>query len=244
MQPKRRWLLPAQQPRLAESLAAALRIGLPAAKTLVHRGLADPDAARRFLAPSLEDLHDPMTMRDMPQAIERLLRAIHEHEKILIYGDYDVDGTTSVVLLTKAIELAGGKADYHVPHRLKDGYGMRSEVVEAAAAAGVKLVISVDTGIRAAEVVARANELGIDVIVTDHHLPEAALPPALAVLNPNQPDCPYPEKNLCGAGVAFKLAQALFGTLEWPDHKVRRMTESLMKMAAIATVADVVPLTG
>ncbi len=248
METKRRWLLPAHHPRLAESLSAALRIGLPAAKTLVNRGLAAPDAARRFLAPSLEDLHDPMTMRDMPQAVERLLRAIRSHEKILIYGDYDVDGTSSVVLLTKAIELAGGAADYHVPHRLKDGYGMRAEVVEAAAEQGVKLIVSVDTGIRAAEVVRRANQLGIDVIVTDHHLPEIELPPAVAVLNPNRPDCAYPEKNLCGAGVAFKLAQALVGALAgargWPAGKVRRICESLLKLAAIATVADVVPLTG
>ncbi len=244
MQLKRRWLLPAHHPRLAESLSAALHIGLPAAKTLVNRGLADPDAARRFLTPSLEDLHDPLTMRDMPQAVERLLRAIRLHEKILIYGDYDVDGTSSVVLLTKAIELAGGAADYHVPHRLKDGYGMRAEVVEAAAEQGVKLIVSVDTGIRAAEVVRRANQLGIDVIVTDHHLPEIELPPAVAVLNPNRPDCAYPEKNLCGAGVAFKLAQALVSAQGWSADRVRRVCESLLKLAAIATVADVVPLTG
>jgi single-stranded-DNA-specific exonuclease len=244
MQLKRRWLLPGYHARVAESLASALRIGLPASKTLVNRGLADPDAARRFLAPSLEDLHDPMTMRDMPQAVERLLRAIHEHEKILLYGDYDVDGTSSVVLLTKAIELAGGAADYHVPHRLKDGYGMRAEVVEAAAERGVKLIVSVDTGIRAAQVVRRANQMGIDVIVTDHHLPEIELPPAVAVLNPNRPDCSYVEKNLCGAGVAFKLAQALVAAQGWPADKVRRICESLLKLAAIATVADVVPLTG
>ena len=244
MPPKRRWILPAHHPGLAESLATALRIGPLAAKTLVNRGLADPDAARRFLAPSLEDLHDPMTMRDMPEAVERLLRAIQAHEKILIYGDYDVDGTSSVVLLTKAIELAGGAADYHVPHRLKDGYGMRAEVVEAAAEQGVKLIVSVDTGIRAAEVVRRANQLGIDVIVTDHHLPEIDLPPAVAVLNPNRPDCAYPEKNLCGAGVAFKLAQALVSAQGWSADRARRVCESLLKVAAIATVADVVPLTG
>jgi single-stranded-DNA-specific exonuclease len=244
MQVKRRWILPAHNPHLAEVLGAALRIGPPAARTLVNRGLADPAAARRFLAPSLDDLHDPLTMRDMPQAVERLLRAIRLHEKILIYGDYDVDGTSSVVLLTKAIELAGGAADYHVPNRLKDGYGMRAEVVEAAAGQGVKLIVSVDTGIRAAQVVARANELGIDVIVTDHHLPETGLPPAVAVLNPNRPDCGYGEKNLCGAGVAFKLAQALVNAQGWSAGRVRRVCESLLKIAAIATVADVVPLTG
>jgi single-stranded-DNA-specific exonuclease len=240
----RRWILPAHDARLAETLCAALQIGPLAAKTLVNRGLAEPDAARRFLAPSLEDLHDPLTMRDMPQAVERLLRAIRSREKILLYGDYDVDGTSAVVLLTKAIELTGGAADYHVPHRLKDGYGMRAEVVEAAAEQGVKLIVSVDTGIRAAQVVSRANQLGIDVIVTDHHLPESELPPAVAVLNPNRPDCEYAEKNLCGAGVAFKLAQALVGAQGWPADRVRRVCESLLKIAAIATVADVVPLTG
>jgi single-stranded-DNA-specific exonuclease len=242
--PASRWLIPAPQPDAVCRLAAALGIALPAAKVLVRRGLADSDAARRFLHPALDDLLDPYLMLGMQPAIERLRRAIQNGEKILIYGDYDVDGTTSVVLLTKAVQLAGGAAGYHVPHRLKEGYGMRPEVVETAAAQGVTLMISVDTGIRAAEVVTRANELGIDTIVTDHHLPDSALPPAVAVLNPNQHDCRYPEKNLCGAAVAFKLAQALLATLGWPDSKLRRVTESFLKMVAIATVADVVPLTG
>jgi single-stranded-DNA-specific exonuclease len=238
-----RWILPSEIVAPAV-LARELGIATPAAKVLAHRGLSDPAAARRFLNPSLDDLLDPYAMRDMAEAIERIRRAIADKEKILIYGDYDVDGTTSVVLLTKAIELAGGAAEYHVPHRLKDGYGMRPEVVETMAADGVQLIVSVDTGIRAAEVVKRATELGIDVIITDHHLPESELPPALAVLNPNRPDCGYPEKNLCGAGVAFKLVQALLSTLGWPDTKVRRVIESFLKLAAIATVADVVPLTG
>jgi single-stranded-DNA-specific exonuclease len=239
-----RWILPAPDPDAVDSLSAALGIGPPAAKVLVQRGLGDPAAARRFLHPSFEELHDPLALRDMPAAIERITRAISGREKILIYGDYDVDGTMSVILLTKVIELAGGVAVYHVPHRLKDGYGMRSEVVEAAAEQGVHLIISVDTGIRAAEVVRRANELAIDVIVTDHHLPESELPPALAVLNPNRPDCPYPEKNLCGAGVAFKVIQALLPALGWPAQKTRRVCESFLKLVALATVADVVPLTG
>jgi single-stranded-DNA-specific exonuclease len=239
-----RWALPEPREEDARALAAALGVGPLAAKVLLHRGLGEPEAARRFLRPAFEELHDPFLLRDMSVAVERLLSAIRTQEKILIYGDYDVDGTSSVVLLTKAIELAGGAASYHVPHRLKDGYGMRSEVVEEAAAQGVKLIVSVDTGIRAAEVVRRARELAIDVIVTDHHLPEAELPPALAVLNPNRPDCGYPEKNLCGAGVAFKLVQGLMRALEWPGDKARRVGESFLKIAAIATVADVVPLTG
>ena len=240
---RQRWVLSA--PDADEvSLAGALGVTPLTARILTSRGLSDPAAARHFLNPAFEDLHDPLLMLGMAAAVERLERAVHAHEKILIYGDYDVDGTTSVVILTKAIEIAGGSASYHIPHRLKDGYGMRSEVVESAAAAGVGLIVSVDTGIRAAEVVRRANELGIDVIVTDHHLPESELPPALAVLNPNQPECPYPEKNLCGAGVAFKLVQALLGRQGWPAAKLRAYAESFLKLAAIATVADVVPLTG
>jgi single-stranded-DNA-specific exonuclease len=239
-----RWAIPTLDTHQVESLCATLRLGAPAAKVLVHRGLGDAARARRFLAPSLDELHDPFALRDMQRALDRLQKAIRGGERILIYGDYDVDGTTSVVILTKAIELAGGTAAYHVPHRLRDGYGMRPEVVERAAADGVRLIISVDTGIRAAEVVARANEMGIDVIVTDHHLPDAELPPAWAVLNPNRPDCTYPEKNLCGAGVAFKLVQALIAGLSWPAERLQRVTGSFLKMVAIATVADVVPLTG
>src|SRR5476649_1376125 len=239
-----RWLLPATDTREIEALSAALGIGAPAARVLAHRGLAAPAAARSFLHPSFDALHDPLTLRDMPAAIARIGRAIGGHEKILIYGDYDVDGTTSVVLLTKAIELAGGAAGYHVPHRLKDGYGMRTEVVEAAAEQGVTLIVSVDTGIRAAEVVRRAGELGIDVIVTDHHLPEVELPPALAIINPNRADCSYPNPNLCGAGVAFKLAHAILAGAGWPEAKLYRVLESFLKLVAIATVADMVPLTG
>ncbi|MFN0167429.1 MAG: single-stranded-DNA-specific exonuclease RecJ [Bryobacteraceae bacterium] len=228
----------------SERLAASLGIEPVTARILTGRGLAQPADARRFLAPSLDDLHDPFLMTGMRQAVDRLLLAIRLNERILIYGDYDVDGTTSIVILRKAIELAGGAADFHVPHRLRDGYGMRAEVMEHAAAAGVQLVISVDTGIRAAEAVARGMEAGIDVIVTDHHLPEAELPPALAVLNPQQPDCRYPEKNLCGVGVVFKLVQALLETRGWPKEKLRRVLESFLKLVAIGTVADVVPLTG
>ena len=239
-----RWRFPGEPGERAAGLAAALGIGLPSAKILCSRGYGDPEAARRFLDPSLENLHDPYLMAGMDAAVARIRRAIDGREGILIYGDYDVDGTTSVVVLKKAIELAGGQATFAIPHRLKDGYGMRPEVVEAAAASGVRLVISVDTGIRAGEVVRRAAELGIDVIVTDHHLPEAELPPALAVLNPNRPDCGYPERNLCGVGVAFKLVQALLGTLGWPGGKLRRVTQSFLKLVALGTVADVVPLTG
>jgi single-stranded-DNA-specific exonuclease len=239
-----RWLFPRLDRGEVETLARALGIGIPTASVLYGRGFRDAPSARRFLRPSLDDLYDPLALRGMDCALERLTRAIRNQEKILIYGDYDVDGTTSVVILKRAIELAGGAAEFHVPDRLKDGYGMRPEVVETAAARGVSLIISVDTGIRAAAVVRRAAEVAIDVIITDHHLPEAELPPALAVLNPNRPDCDYPEKNLCGVGVAFKLVQALLGRLDWPAAKLRRVLESFLKLVAIGTVADVVPLTG
>src|SRR5260221_3143412 len=181
------------------------------ARLLILRGIKTAAAARTYLKPSLEQLHSPYQMRGMTVAIERLSSAITNKEQILIYGDYDVDGTTAVVILKTAIELCGGEADFHVPHRIKEGYGIKDDVIERAAAAGVKLVISVDTGIRAFTAADTARRVGVDLIVTDHHLPEAheGVPNALAVLNPNQAGCQYPCKALCGAGVAFKVVQAL-----------------------------------
>ncbi|MBS1829869.1 MAG: single-stranded-DNA-specific exonuclease RecJ [Acidobacteria bacterium] len=237
-----RWIVPQHDAQQVRILTNALGIAAPAARVLLNRGYAEPDAARRFLRPDISDLNDPFLLADMEPAAERLRLAIERKESILLYGDYDVDGTCSIVVLGKAIELAGGTARFHIPHRLKDGYGMRSEVIDKAVAEGVSLVISVDTGIRAAAVVAHARTLGLDVIITDHHLPEEEIPPALAVLNPNRADCPYPDKNLCGAGVTFKLVQALMRKLGWPQERVRKLEESFLKIVALATVADVVPL--
>jgi len=242
--PSAQWFIPKPEAQLIAPLVSALGIQPLTARVLLSRGLADPASAQRFLAPSLDHLHDPFRLAGMREAVNRLRAAIADKEKILIYGDYDVDGTVSVVMLKKAIELAGGEVDFHVPHRLKEGYGMRSDVIERAGAMGVTLLISVDTGIRALEAVRGARERGIDVIITDHHLPEAQLPPALAVINPNRRDCSYPDKNLCGAGVTFKLVQALLTTLPWPAERTTRMLKSFLKLAALATVADVVPLTG
>ncbi len=239
-----RWLIPAADPEAAKTLATTLGVTPITAAVLISRGITDATAARRFLTPDLDHLHDPALLTGMQDALTRLKTAIQSQEKILIYGDYDVDGTVSVVILKKAIEMAGGQASFHVPHRLREGYGMRTDVIERAAAMGVSLIISVDTGIRASSVVEAARERGIDVIVTDHHLPEAELPPALAVLNPNRRDCQYPDKNLCGAGVAFKLVQALLATLGWPAEKLARVAKSFLRLVAIATVADVVPLVG
>jgi single-stranded-DNA-specific exonuclease len=218
--------------------------GSLANRVLWQRGYRDAEAARAFLAPHLDHLHDPFLLKDMDRAVERLCVAIARKEKILLYGDYDVDGTTSIVVLKKILDTVGANVDFHVPHRVIDGYGMRPEVIDRAAASGVSLVISVDTGIRANAVVDHARGIGIDVIVTDHHLPETELPPAVAIVNPSRRDCGYPDKNLCGAGVTFKLVQALLRKLEWPPDRIRRMTESLLKIVALATVADVVPLTG
>src|ERR1700688_1550828 len=214
------------------------------ADLLVARGIDEPEAAAHFLSPSLADLHDPMRMSGMKAALDRLDAAIERKEKILIYGDYDVDGTTAIVILKTAIELCGGAADFHVPHRIREGYGMRDEVIERAAADGVRLIISVDTGIRAFAAAETARRTGIDLIVTDHHLPGMdGVPQALAVVNPNQDGCDYPCKYLCGAGVAFKLAQGLMQRrLDAKDQS--RLLMSFMKVVAIATIADAVPLLG
>ncbi|MBV8551368.1 MAG: single-stranded-DNA-specific exonuclease RecJ [Acidobacteriaceae bacterium] len=244
VRPSPRWLLPHAGNGLARPLLEQ-ELGLEplVAAVLAARGYAEPEAARHFLSPQLGSLHDPLLMRDMGRAATRLMNAIQAQESILLYGDYDVDGTSSIVVLKKAIEILGGRADFHIPHRLKDGYGMRSEVIEQASADGVRLIVSVDTGIRANQVVERANTFGVDVIVTDHHLPEADLPPALAVLNPNRPDCEYPNKNLCGAGVTFKLVQALLAQSGMAETRRGALLESFLKPVAIATVADIVPLT-
>jgi single-stranded-DNA-specific exonuclease len=209
------------------------------ARLLVLRGVSDPESARRFLNPTLDQLHDPFLLADMKPAVARLRRALEQGEKILIYGDYDVDGTMAAVILLTALRGLGGQVEAFIPDRLSDGYGMRAGVVEEAAAKGVRVVISVDTGIREHDALRRARELGLDCIVTDHHLPDGALPPACAILNPHRAECGYPEKLLAGVGVAFKLVQALLG-----ERLSGRVLQSYLKVVAIGTIADVVPLLG
>jgi single-stranded-DNA-specific exonuclease len=242
--PAARWDIPQTQPLAAAALRQVLALEPLAAAVLVERGYEDPSAAHEFLNPALSALCDPMLMLDMDRAAARLLVAIQTREPILLYGDYDVDGTSSIVVLKKAIEILGGTADFHIPDRLKDGYGMRNEVIDLAAQRGVKLIVSVDTGIRAGAVVRYASALGIDTIVTDHHLPDSELPPALAVLNPNRPGCGYPNKNLCGAGVTLKLVQALLAGSGLAPARQAALLDSFLKPVAIATVADIVPLVG
>lgn len=248
-----RWALKTADEASVLTFAAALRaqtsLGLKnpelaatVARLLLTRGINGTDAAQPFLAPSLSHLHSPYLMAGMKLAIDRIEAAIDAKEIILIYGDYDVDGTTAIVILKAAIELCGGTADFHVPHRIRDGYDMRDDVIERAAAAGIKLIISVDMGIRAFAPAATAQRLGVDLIVTDHHLPgPQGVPSALAVINPNQTDCSYPCKALCGAGVAFKVAQALIAR-RMPEKDHERLLRSFTKMVAIATIADAVPL--
>jgi len=227
-----------------EALCAEAKVSPIVARLLALRGITAANAAN-FLSPSLDHLHSPYLMRGMTAAVKRLSAAIANKEGILIYGDYDVDGTTAVVILKTAIELCGGAADFHVPHRIKEGYGIKDDVIERAAAAGIKVVISVDTGIRAFQAAETARRVGIDLIVTDHHLPEAheGVPNAWAVLNPNQQGCDYPCKELCGAGVAFKIAQALFAKFKDQVDQAK-LIPSFLKMVAIATIADAVPLVG
>jgi len=183
-------------------------------------------------------------MTGLGRAVDRIDAAIERKDPILIYGDYDVDGTMAVIILKTAIELCGGTADFHVPHRIREGYDMRDDVIEGAAAAGIRLIISVDMGIRAFAPAETAHRLGVDLIVTDHHLPGSdGVPRAHAVVNPNQSGCDYPYKQLCGAGVAFKVAQGLMQR-RLPEKDQTRLLLSFMKVVAIATIADAVPLTG
>jgi len=242
-----RWVLP-QANSAAAILAQSAGLPLIVAELLVERGVHSAQEADLFLHPRIEHLLDPYAMQGMAAAVTRVQAAIASREPILIYGDYDVDGTTAIVLLKTALEMLGGTVDFHVPHRLREGYGMQEAVLAAAAGRGVRLVISVDTGIRAFAAAEAAARLGLELIITDHHLAQdvpdlPGLPNALAILNPNQPGCGYACKHLCGAGVAFKLAQALLEA--WDADRARgKILPSFLKMLAIATVADAVPLLG
>ena len=234
-----RWDTLACDAAAAERLAAELSIAPIVATLLCQRGLGDPEQARRFLNPSLEHLHDPMALADMGVAVDRILGAIARRERIAIHGDYDVDGVTSTVILRRALELLGGDVTHFIPERLRDGYGLQPASVDRLHAEGVVLIISVDCGIRGADAALRAKALGVDLIITDHHEPDAELPEALAVINPKRTDCSYPDKYLAGVGVALKLVQEL---CRRTGHEA--WLPGFIKLAAIGTLADVVPLVG
>ncbi|RZU43512.1 single-stranded-DNA-specific exonuclease RecJ [Edaphobacter modestus] len=252
---QREWAARAAEEGAIQHVMATASCPRGIAHLLVSRGFTDEAAVKSFFSPSLDDLIDPMRMLGMDAAVERIRRAVRSSEPILIYGDYDVDGTTATVLLKTAIERSATKENpaivrYHVPHRIREGYGMRTGVLADAAASGVRLVISVDTGIRAFAAASEARALGLDLIVTDHHLPDDAqgVPDALAVINPVQDGCTYPFKGLCGAAVAFKLAHAILRAACLNDHERHRLERTLipsfLKLVAIATIADSVPLEG
>jgi single-stranded-DNA-specific exonuclease len=224
---------------LVDAVARELAVSPITARLLCIRGFGEVEHARRFLSPSLADLHDPFRLTDMTPAVERILGAIARRERIAVHGDYDVDGITSTVILRRALELLGADVVHFIPERVRDGYGLQPTSLSRLHADGVRLVISVDCGIRADEAAQHAASLGLDLIITDHHEPDVALPPALAVINPKRHDCPYPDKNLAGVGVALKLVHALCirsGRASW--------LPAFVKIAAIGTLTDVVPLTG
>ncbi len=205
------WVLhPNHSPEAAAGLARALGAPLALGHALVNRGLGREDAARRFLDPSLDDLHDPAEMRDLELAAERVLGAIQREERIFVHGDYDVDGITSTFLLYSALEELSARVEYRIPHRIRDGYGLTVEAIDEAKRRGCTLVVTVDCGITAVEAVAHARTLGIDTVITDHHEPPAQLPDAVAIVNPLRPGCGYPFKSLAGVGVTFKLVERLF----------------------------------
>jgi single-stranded-DNA-specific exonuclease len=237
---RRVWVdVPSDEARVART-AAALDLPAVIARLLCQRGLEEPELAQRFLSPALDQLHDPFRLAGMREAVDRVLAAVAQRERVVIHGDYDVDGITSTVMVRRAIELLGGVVDHFVPDRHRDGYGLQSTTIERLHAAGARVILSVDCGIRAHEAATRARDLGVDLIITDHHEPGETLPPAFVVINPKRSDCVYPEKMLAGVGVALKLVQALLAA----SGRGSDTLPHFLKIAAIGTLADVVPLVG
>ena len=239
--PAKRWIISKHDAAAVNSLAAELNVPPLTAALLISRGHGDGQKAYTFLNPSKDHLHEPFLLKGMRKAVERIQQAIELKQKILVWGDYDVDGTTGTVLLRKVFSQLGGESGFHVPNRFTEGYGINTPTLEQAKADGYSLVISVDCGTTSVKEVEFANSIGLDVIITDHHLPKTGepLPAAIAIVNPNQPGCGYPDKNLAGVGVAFKLAHALLRE-KGLEHEVA----GFLKIAAIGTVADVMDLTG
>ncbi len=238
-----RWIYPSRETvetgaRLSEELGFPNAFG----QVLASRGLSTAESCRPFLEPTLADLHDPWELKDLPAAVHRIVKAVKGGEHILVLGDYDVDGVTATFLLVNSLKRLGGRVSYHIPNRLREGYGLNSETVEWASRRGVSLIVTVDCGTSSVDEVALASQKNIDVVVTDHHAPQLRRPEVVAFVNPRRDDCDYPFKALAGVGVVLKLVQALvgeMGTIE-PD---RLVTEHL-DVVALGTIADVVPLTG
>ena len=233
------------EPAAVERLAREGKIPAPVAAILVNRGIVEPDDASRFLSPNLADIHDPFLLLGMDKAVSRLASALKNGESVCIYGDYDVDGITAVALLIDFFLRIGLPCFYHIPLRLEEGYGLSADGIAAAAARGARIIVSVDCGITAMAEAELCSSLGIDLIITDHHLPGETIPQAFAVINPLQPGCPFPFKHLAGVGVAFNLMIAMRTRLREEGHFAARSEPNLreyLDLVALGTVADIVPL--
>jgi len=233
-----RWII-APSSSEAATISSRLGLPLPIAQVLAVRGVKDQEAAEKFLRGTTDDLYDPYLLRGMKEAVGRLRLACARGEKVLVFGDYDVDGVLSVVMLLRALRLMGARAEYFIPDRLKDGYGLKDEHLESVLERDASLVISVDCGIKSEGFVQKAAQKGVDVIITDHHLPGEEVPPALAVLDPMLDNSGYPERSLAGVGVVFKLLQAL---LDEPEAK--KSLAHYLKLVALGTISDVAELRG
>ena len=238
----KRWKILSADETVCRSLHESLRINPVLCKILVQRGATTYDEAKTFFRPTLDMLHDPFLLKDMDKAVDRIMQAITFHEKILVFGDYDVDGTSSVACMTKFLREVYEPAniEFYIPHRYREGYGVSKAGIDFANKNNYSLIISLDCGIKSVELIAYARDLGIDFIVCDHHLPDNELPPAVAILNPKQKDCKYPFKDLCGCGVGYKLICALSKKLGLPDN----YPEKYLDLVATAVAADIVSMTG
>lgn len=237
---EKRWTIIPGDPDKAEALNRVLKISPVFCKILTQRGITTYDEARDFFRPQLSHLHDPWLMKDMNKAVERILPALENQEKVLVFGDYDVDGTTAVASMYSFLKKNGFNVDFYIPHRYREGYGVSKAGIDFAKENGFTLIISLDCGIKSYDLIAYAKTAGIDFVVCDHHLPDEILPPAIAILNPKQSDCHYPYKELCGCGVGFKLITALAEKLKLPEQFVYEYLD----LAAVAIAADIVPITG
>ncbi|MBR2569930.1 MAG: DHH family phosphoesterase [Paenibacillus sp.] len=234
LQSRTRWRMTEMSEERVTQLAEETGLSPLLAKMLLIRGVDNKDSVQHFLHDGTEALLDPFKLAGMREAVLRIQEALQSHERIWIYGDYDADGVSSTSLLVHLMRQLEANFDYYIPHRANEGYGLNTRAIDLAKEQGVTLIVTVDTGISAVEQVAYAKALGIDIVVTDHHEPPEELPEAYALVNPKLPYCPYPFKGLAGVGVAFKLAHALLG--EVPYH--------LLELAAIGTIADLMPLMG
>jgi single-stranded-DNA-specific exonuclease len=241
MKPEKRWTLKPAEQETVKTIFNALNIHPALCRILALRGITDFDSSKAFFRPELSHLYDPYLMKGMDKAVKRITDAIEWHERILVYGDYDVDGTTSVALVYSFLKKKyDGQLEYYIPHRYREGYGVSKAGIEYAHANGFTLLITLDCGIKSAQLIAYAQSLGIDVIVCDHHTPDDDIPPALAILNPKQVDCPYPYKELSGCGIGFKLICALAQHWGLPDEEVYEYLD----FVATSIAADIVPIDG